>query len=130
MVVRDWLSNALNDIMNCIKTGKFETRVWPVNKLMLNVFELMKKHGYIEEIKISQEKNYKIAELKISKKLHECRAIKPRFTVKKKFFDKYVRRYLPARDIGLLIVSTDKGVMNYQEAIEKGLGGVLIAYCF
>jgi small subunit ribosomal protein S8 len=129
MVVRDWLSNALNDIKNNLMVGKKETTIWPVNKLMLNVFSLMKKHGFLEDVEVSDKGKYKVTKIKIGK-LHECKAIKPRFVVRKKFLEKYIRRYLPARDVGILIISTNKGLMTHQEAMEKGLGGVLIAYCF
>jgi len=129
MVVRDWLSNAMNDIMNCLKNGKSETKVWPANKLMLNVFDIMKSQGYIKEIEVIDEKKFKIANIKLGK-LHECKAIKPRLVVRHKFYDKYIRRYLPSRNMGMLIVSTNKGVMPHREAMEKGLGGQLIAYCF
>ncbi|MEM2707643.1 MAG: 30S ribosomal protein S8 [Candidatus Pacearchaeota archaeon] len=129
MVVRDWLSNALNHFMNCLRVGKKETEIWPVNNLMLNVFEIMKKHGYIESYEISKEKNARKVKVKLGN-IHECKAIKPRYVVRKKFYDKYMQRYLPARNIGILIISTNQGLMTHSEAIEKGLGGVLIAYCY
>jgi small subunit ribosomal protein S8 len=129
MVVRDWLSNALNDIKNNLLVGKEETVVWPVNKLMLDVFLLMKQHGFLQNVEVIEKGKYKVAKIKIGK-LHECKAIKPRFVVRKKFLEKYIKRYLPARDVGILIISTNKGLMTHQEAIEKGLGGVLIGYCF
>ena len=44
--------------------------------------------------------------------------------------DKYVRRFLPSRDFGFIIVSTSKGLMTHEEAIEKNIGGSLIAYIF
>lgn len=72
---------------------------------------------------------FKIVKVRIGK-LHECKAIKPRFVVRKKFYSKYMQRYLPSRNVGILIVSTNQGLMTHREAIEKGLGGVLIAYCF
>ncbi|MEM4357747.1 MAG: 30S ribosomal protein S8 [Candidatus Pacearchaeota archaeon] len=130
MVVREWLGNALNSFMNCLRRGEYEIKVAPVNNLMLSVFELMKKHNYLEEIKISNEKNYRVAEIKLGKRLHECKAIKPRLVFRHKFLDKYIQRYLPSRSMGILIVSTNKGIMTHNEAIEKGLGGCLIAYCF
>lgn len=129
MVVKDWLSNALNDFMNCLKVGKKQTEIWPVNNLMLDVLKIMKNNGYLEDYEIVNEKKFRRAKVKIGN-LHECKAIKPRFVVRKKFFDKYMRRYLPSRNVGILIVSTNQGVMTHKEAIEKGLGGVLIAYCF
>jgi len=44
--------------------------------------------------------------------------------------EQYIKRFLPARDIGILIISTSKGLMTHKEAMEKGAGGSLIAYCF
>ncbi|UCD20873.1 MAG: 30S ribosomal protein S8 [archaeon] len=128
MVVKDWVSSVLNDLMNCKKAGKMETSVPVSSKLLLNILKIMKKEGYIKEIKTEKEKFDRI---KISiGKLNECQAIKPRFFVKKNEFEKYIRRFLPARDVGIIIVSTSKGLMTHHEAIEKGLGGSLVAYCF
>ncbi|MEM2089951.1 MAG: 30S ribosomal protein S8 [Candidatus Pacearchaeota archaeon] len=127
-MIRDWLSALLNDITNCKKAGKKETAIVCDSKLLLEVLKIMKENGYIEDIQIEDEKFKKI-KIRIGK-LNECRAIKPRFSVRKNEFEKYIKRFLPARDVGILIVSTSKGVMTHKEAIEKGLGGCLLAYCF
>jgi len=69
--------------------------------------------------------------LKITlKEVTECKAIKPRFTVSKKTLDKYVRRFLPSRNFGFVIVSTSKGLMTHHEAQENKIGGSLIAYFY
>lgn len=127
-MIRDWLSALLNDIMNCKKAGKKETAIVSDSKLLLEVLKVMKKYGYIENIEIEKDKFTKI-KIKIGE-LNKCQAIKPRFPVRKNEFEKYIRRFLPARDVGILIVSTDKGIMTHKEAMEKGIGGVLLAYCF
>ena len=49
---------------------------------------------------------------------------------KKADFEKFERRYLPAKDMGILIVSTPAGIMTHVEAKKKGLGGRLLAYCY
>ncbi|UZE93644.1 MAG: 30S ribosomal protein S8 [Candidatus Pacearchaeota archaeon] len=128
MVVRDWLSAMLNDLMNCKKAGKKETIAMPVSNLMLGVLKILKDEGYIEDFNIVEDK-FKHVLIKI-KKINKCGAIKPRFFVKKKEFDKYIKRYLPARGFGILIVSTNKGLITHREAIEKNIGGSLIAYCY
>ncbi len=43
---------------------------------------------------------------------------------------KYARRYLPARDMGVLILSTSQGLMTHHAALEKNIGGSLIAYVY
>ncbi len=63
-------------------------------------------------------------------KLNYCKAVKPRYVVKARTIDKYVRRYLPARDMGVLVISTSQGLMTHQTAIEKNLGGSVIAYFY
>ncbi len=128
MVVRDWLSNMLNDMMNCKKAGKKETAIMPVSNLMLGVLKILKENEYIEDFEIEEDRFRKV-KIKI-KKLNKCGAIKPRFFVKKNEFDKYVKRYLPARGFGIIIISTNKGLMTHKDAIEKNIGGSLIAYCY
>jgi len=128
MVVRDWLASLLNDIMNCKRAGKSETSIAISSKLLLEVLKILKREGYVVDYKEEKEKFNKI-KIKLGK-INECKAIKPRFFVRKNEFMNYVRRFLPARGVGILIVSTSKGLMTHVEAIEKGIGGSLLAYCF
>ncbi|HEB47012.1 MAG TPA: 30S ribosomal protein S8 [Candidatus Pacearchaeota archaeon] len=37
---------------------------------------------------------------------------------------------LPARNIGTVIVSTNKGLMTHEEALQEKIGGSLIAYFY
>lgn len=128
MTTRDWVSAMMNDLLNCRKANKKETAITPTSNLIIEILKIMKSCRYIEDYKIENEKFDKI-KIKIGK-LNSCGSIKPRFFVKKNEFEKYIRRFLPARDFGILIVSTNKGIMTHKEAIEKGLGGSLIAYAY
>jgi len=62
--------------------------------------------------------------------LSECKAIKPRFSCDKNQIEKYRRRYLPARNLGTLIISTNKGLVTHIEAQNENIGGCLIAYFY
>lgn len=95
------------------------------SKLLLSVLAIAKLKGYVKDYSIEQ------GELKVTLgKLNGCNAIKPRFMVKTDEIDKYVLRYLPAKDLGILIVSTSSGLMTHHTAQDKGLGGSLIAYIY
>lgn len=125
----DVLTNALNQIMNAKRVGK-NSCVVPASKLLINVLKVMHKHGYISYKIEKKEKN---ASKKVAieiQKLNECRAITPRFYVKVEELEKYVRRFLPSRELGILIISTSSGLLTNKEATQKKLGGSLIAYCF
>ena len=64
------------------------------------------------------------------KEVSECKSIKPRFTADKKSLEKYIRRFLPARNFGYVIISTNQGLMTHEEAQENKIGGSLIAYFY
>ena len=126
-MVQDILSSALNNIMNAKKARKDSCEIRYINNLLISVLEIMKKNDYIS-YKIEEGK-FKIARVEFGK-LNECRAIKPRFYVKTGNMTKYIRRFLPAKDFGLLLISTDKGLITHKEAAGKNIGGSLVAYCF
>ena len=123
---QDIISDALNKIMNGKRNGSKEIFVKRSSKLLINLLEIAKNNGYIEDYK--KEKNDII--VKIRDTLNECKTIKPRKTVSKSEIIKYVKRYLPAKNIGIVVVSTNKGVLTHQEVIDMKIGGCLIAYFY
>jgi small subunit ribosomal protein S8 len=122
---QDIIADVLNEIMNAKKASKEAILTDRHSKLLLQVLDLMKQYGYIDYE--MQENNV----LKITlMDLRECKAIKPRYSVNNSRIDKYMRRFLPARNFGYLIISTNKGLMTHTEAQENKIGGSLIAYFY
>jgi small subunit ribosomal protein S8 len=122
---QDTVADALNQMMNAKKAGKEEVEVKRYSKLLLSVLAIAKLKGYIKSYK-ADKTNLKI-ELG---NIHGCKAIKPRFMVQVSEIEKYVKRYLPAKNLGIIVISTSQGLMTHQTAIEKNIGGSLIAYLF
>ncbi|HEX32856.1 MAG TPA: 30S ribosomal protein S8, partial [Candidatus Aenigmarchaeota archaeon] len=60
----------------------------------------------------------------------KCGAIKPRFSFSVEDIEKFEKRYLPSKDFGIIVVSTNKGIMTHLEAKQKNLGGILLAYVY
>ena len=125
---RDLLEEALTKIRNAENAGHKKCVVL-ANKLLKRVLEIMRDHGYIGEIKVIESIPTRI-EPALPGKINYVKAIKPRFAVGKDEFEKYEKRFLPAHDIGILIVSTSRGVMTHHEAKKLGIGGRLIAYVY
>lgn len=121
---QDIISDALNQIMNIKKAGKDSLKIKRVSKLLIKVLELMKKDDLIDFKHVKNELEIKI------KELSEANSIKPRFNVKNDEIDKYVRRFLPARGMGTIVISTNKGLMTNEEALTNKLGGSLIAFFY
>ena len=123
----DVVADALNMIKNAKKAGKEEIVINRVSNLFVEVLKIMRQKDAIKRYKINpKEKSVQITLGKFS----ECKAIKPRFTVKKEQIEKYRRRYLPSRKIGTIIISTNKGLVTQEEAQEERIGGSLIAYFY
>lgn len=121
---QDIVADALNQIMNAKKARKQEVVIKKHSKLLRNVLDIAKEAGFLD---------YKVNgnEIKIEiKELNEFKAVKPRYTVSVKAINNYVRRFLPAKNFGFVIVSTNEGLMKHYEAEEKKLGGCLIAYAY
>ena len=121
----DTVSDALNQIMNAKKSGKSEVILKNHSKFLLNVLAIGKLKKYIAEYNVA-DGGVRV----VFGSLHFCKAIKPRYLVKSITIDKYIRRYLPARGMGILIISTSHGLMTHQTALDKKLGGSLIAYFY
>ncbi len=122
---QDTVADALNQMMNAKRARKTEVVIKRSSKLLTTILALAKLKGYIKNY--NTKGNELIIELGNTTK---CQAIKPRYTVAVEDIKKYAQRYLPAKNIGLLIVSTNQGIMTHQTAEEKNLGGCLIAYFY
>ena len=121
----DIVADALNQMMNALRAGKTSVIIERRSKLLISVLAIAKLKGYV--LRYAVENSKLIIEFG---KLNGCNAIKPRFIVNSDGYDKYVKRYLPARDIGIIIVSTNSGLMTHHTAEEKKKGGSLIAYFY
>jgi len=124
---QDIIADALNMIRNAKKARKNSIKIRRISNLLIDVLKIMKEKKAIKKYKI----NSKDQSIDVTiEEIFDCRAIKPRFTVKVDQIEKYRRRYLPARNIGFVIVSTSKGLLTHEQAQEMKIGGCLIAYFY
>jgi len=121
---QDIVADALNQIMNAKKARKTNLTLKKHSKLLRSILDIAKESGILDYTLRDRELKVEIINL------NEFKAVKPRYTVGVKKINSYVRRFLPAKDFGFVIVSTNQGLMRHDEAEEKNLGGCLIAYVF
>jgi len=122
---QDITADGLNQIMNARRAGKAQLVLARHSKLLLGILGIAKLRGYVKDFSV-EGKQLTITLGGILK----CQAIKPRYTVTLPELAKYEKRYLPAKELGILILSTSKGLMTNSTAREKHLGGCLIAYFY
>lgn len=130
MTLLDPLANALSHITNSERVGKKEVYIKPASKLIGEVLRVMQENGYIGEFEFIDDGRAGIYRVQLIGKINRAGAIKPRFPVKVAEFEKWEKRFLPAFEFGILVVSTSQGVMTNKQASEKGIGGRLIAYIY
>ena len=130
MSLNDPLADALSHIKNTERVGKMECSLKPASKLIGNVLSVLKEGGYIAEFEFVEDGKAGLFKVKLCGKINNCNAIKPRFYVRVKEYEKWEKRLLPAQDFGMLIVTTSKGVMSHEKAIENGIGGQLLAFVY
>ena len=127
----DTLANAMNSLKLAESKGKRSVRVKVISKLVKGVLDLLKENGYlnsVEEDTGSLRHPQIVAEL--AGRITDCGVIKPRYAVKAGEIDDYEQRVLPAQGVGLLILSTPKGLMTNIQAKQENQGGRLLAYVY
>jgi small subunit ribosomal protein S8 len=130
MTSTDTLASALSHILNSERVGKQICVVKPTSNLIKNVLEIMKKHNYIDNIQFIENNKGGILKFNLMGNINKCGAIKPRFPTDKNGIEKFEKRFLPAKNFGIIILSTQKGLMTHLDAKDNNLGGRLIAYVY
>ncbi len=121
----DVVADGLNMIKNASKAKKETIKIMRISNVLIEILKIMKQEGTIKKYKIDgKEKSVTVTLGDVS----ECKAIKPRFSCDVSQIERYKRRYLPAREIGVMVISTNKGLITHREAESENIGGSLIAY--
>ena len=129
-MLNDSLANVMSLILNKELIGKSECLIKPVSKVIKEVLKVMKDNGYVGDFKEVEDSRGNYLKLNLIGSINKCGVIKPRYSVKGDSFENFERRYLPAKDMGILFVSTPRGIMTHYDAKSKKTGGKLLAYCY
>jgi small subunit ribosomal protein S8 len=125
----DLISDVLSAIANGERVGK-KFVVVPASNLVKDILSVMQKNDYIGNFEYIEDGRGGKFKVELLGKINKCGSIRPRFSVKKDDFEKYERRFLPAAEFGILIITTSRGVMTHEEAKKLGIGGKLLAYVY
>ncbi len=130
MALNDTLANLLSKMQNASKAGKDEVVVKPISKVMIQVLDILKDHGYVTSYEIIEDGRGNHIIVRGFASINKCGVIKPRFNYKVSEIVKTEQQYLPAKGFGVVIVTTSQGMMTLTAAKDKKLGGKLISYCY
>ncbi len=125
----DTLADVLSAIKNAERVGKKEC-ITPSSNLVREVLKVIQKDGYIGTFEFIDDGRSGKFRVELKNRVNDSNVIKPRYSVKMDEFEKWEKRFLPAKDFGILILSTNKGIMTHNEAKKQHVGGKLLAYVF
>ena len=106
MSLMDPLADALTNIRNNELQGNATATIRPASKLIGHVLSVMQKENYIGNFELVDDGKAGIFNVELEGNINKCGVIKPRHAVKKDEFEKFEKRYLPAKNFGILIVTT------------------------
>jgi small subunit ribosomal protein S8 len=124
------VSNLFTTIYNNESRRKRECIVIPASKFASERLRVMQKHRYIGEFEQIDDGRAGKFRIQLLAKINKCGIITPRFSVKKDAYFDWERQFLPAYNMGLLLVSTSKGIMSHHDAQAENLGGVLVGFVY
>lgn len=130
MTSNDPLANVLSYVLNYEQVGKKEVVTKDNSKLIRGVLQIMQDNAYIGSYENVEDSKGDFLVINLLGAVNKCGVIKPRFQIGKDEYERYEKRYLPSKDFGFIIVSTNQGLMTHEEAKNKGIGGTLICYCY
>jgi small subunit ribosomal protein S8 len=126
----DTLANGLTTIVNNEMRRKRECVINTASKLLGRVLRVMQLNSYIGEFEFVDDGRSGKFRVQLLGRVNKCGAIKPRFPVSFKEIESWEKRFLPSRDIGVLVISTSQGVLSHREIKERKIGGRLLAFVY
>jgi small subunit ribosomal protein S8 len=125
----DLLADVLATIKNTEAIGRRECTT-PASKVIRGVLKVMQKHGYIGEFEYIEDGKGGKFKIHLKGRINNCNVIRPRFSVQITEFIKWEKSFLPSENVGVLIVTTSRGIMDQKEAIEQKTGGKLLGFVY
>ncbi len=130
MTRNDPLASALSTIDNAESVGHLTQTVEPASNEIGSVLEVFYDRGYIDGFQYVDDGKAGEFEVELKGAINECGPVKPRYSATADEYEKWEKRFLPARDYGTLVVTTSHGIMSHYEARQEGVGGQVIAYVY
>lgn len=127
---QDPLGDTLNKIKAYENRRRKEVILSPTSNLIQNVLATLQKAQYIGEVERIEDGRGGKFKVQLLGRINKCAVIRPRFPVSSAEITEWEKKYLPAVDFGILVMTTPEGVMSQKEAHDKGIGGRLLAYVY
>lgn len=123
------LADSMNMIKNAEKARKNTVVISPASKILQQVLRIFQKYAYIGEFERYEDGRQGKFKIALLGKINYCAGL-IRLNYKTSQFETLERKLLPAPGFGLIILTTNQGIMTMREAQEKKIGGHTLCYIY
>jgi len=102
----------------------------PISKVLVKFLRCMQKHGYINEFEIIDDNRGGKIVVELNGRLNKCGVISPRFDLNLGKFEDFANSILPSRQFGFIVLTTNQGIMDHEEARRKHIGGKVLGFFY
>ncbi len=125
----DIISDVFSIIKNAESIGK-RSCIVPASRVIKDILTILHEHNYIGDFKYIEDGKGGKFRVKLIGRINKCGSIRPRFSVSVDDLIRWEKKYLPASGIGILIVTTSKGIMDQNQVRKEKTGGKLLGYVY
>jgi small subunit ribosomal protein S8 len=119
----------MNMLKNAEMARKKEVVISPASNLLQRVLRILQSNAYIGEFERYDDGRQGKFKIALLGKINEAKGlIRNSYYISQ--FEALERRLLPAPGLGIIILSTNQGVMSMKEAEERHIGGQTLCYVY
>ncbi|MCK4480551.1 MAG: 30S ribosomal protein S8 [Candidatus Lokiarchaeota archaeon] len=123
------VSDACCALKNAERARKNEVIISPASKILQQILRIFQKFAYIGEFERYDDGRQGKFKIALLGKINECSGLM-RLNYKISQFEMLERKLLPAPGLGIIILTTNQGIMTMNEAEEKQIGGHALCYIY
>lgn len=123
------IADACCALKNAERARKKELIISPASKVLQQILRIFQRHAYIGEFERYDDGRQGKFKIALLGKINECSGLM-RLNYKTSQYELLERKLLPAPGLGIIILTTNQGIMTLSEAEEKHLGGHTLCYIY
>jgi small subunit ribosomal protein S8 len=116
-------------LKNAERARKKEVSISPASKVIQQILRIFQRHAYIGEFERYDDGRQGKFKIALLGRINECAGLM-RLNYKVNQFELLERKLLPAPGLGLIVLTTNEGIMTMKEAEEKHIGGHTLCYIY
>jgi small subunit ribosomal protein S8 len=123
------ISDACCVLKNAERARKKEVIISPASNILQQILRIFQRHAYIGEFERYDDGRQGKFKIALLGKINECAGLM-RLNYNVTQYEMLERKLLPAPGLGIIILTTNKGIMTMNEADDNHIGGHTLCYIY